>query len=184
MARILDQRLNFDGLTGTSEMSFTIDTAGMNQMELDKLFRTNNPISMADAVCGWDRPAKKKKKDPMAIKNVEFNPPLTIVVWEDGTKTFVKCNEHDTYDPEKGLAMAIVKKAMGNQFKSTNVIDKWVEKKWTKEKYASVVFDAADFYDEVVLDFPTSQFACEMVPDLERGETVLRVKSRGNHDKK
>ena len=47
------------------------------------------------------------------IKNVIFNKPATIVFWADGTKTDVKCG-HEDFDPEKGLAMAIAKKALGN----------------------------------------------------------------------
>ena len=66
---------------------------------------------------------------PFDIKNVVFNDPLTIVIWADGTKTFVKRNEKDNYDPEKALAMAIAKKALGNKYKSTQVISDWVEKK-------------------------------------------------------
>lgn len=47
------------------------------------------------------------------IQNVIFNAPATIVFWTDGSKTVVKC-ENEEYDPEKGLAMAIVKKWFGN----------------------------------------------------------------------
>ena len=49
------------------------------------------------------------------IKDVIYNDPATIVFWMDGTKTVVKCGDYDIYDPEKGLAMAIAKKALGNQ---------------------------------------------------------------------
>lgn len=63
------------------------------------------------------------------IKNVIFNPPATIVFWSDDTKTVVKCQDYeDTFDPEKGLAMAISKKAMGNKGNYYNTIDKWVNK--------------------------------------------------------
>lgn len=48
------------------------------------------------------------------IKKVHFNDPATVVLWADGTKTVVKC-ENEEFDPEKGLAMAIAKKALGNQ---------------------------------------------------------------------
>lgn len=48
------------------------------------------------------------------IKKVIFNDPATIVFWLDGSKTVVKCQEGDTYDKEKGLAMAFVKKYHGN----------------------------------------------------------------------
>ena len=61
-----------------------------------------------------------------SIKNVIFNDPATIVFWHDGTKTVVKCGEDDIFDPEKGLAMAISKKFLGNQGNYYNEIRKWV----------------------------------------------------------
>lgn len=60
------------------------------------------------------------------IKNVIYNDPATIVFWSDGTKTVVKCGEGDDYDPEKGLAMAISKKALGNQGNYYNTFTKWL----------------------------------------------------------
>ena len=62
------------------------------------------------------------------IKNVIFNPPATIVFWADGTKTVVKTQVDDEFDPEKGLAMAISKKALGNQGNYYNQFKKWTEK--------------------------------------------------------
>ena len=60
------------------------------------------------------------------IKNVIFNDPATIVFWEDGTKTVVKCQDGDEFDPEKGLAMAIAKKAYGNKGIYCNKLKKWL----------------------------------------------------------
>ena len=48
------------------------------------------------------------------IKKVIFNDPATIVFWNDGTKTVVKCQTGDMFDEEKGLAMACAKKLLGN----------------------------------------------------------------------
>lgn len=48
------------------------------------------------------------------IAKVIYNPPATIILWEDETKTVVKCCKTDIYDPEKGFAMAIIKKLCGN----------------------------------------------------------------------
>ena len=62
------------------------------------------------------------------IKNVIFNDPATIVFWNDGTKTVVKCQPGDSFDPEKGLAMAIVKKAYGNKGSYCNQLKKWLHK--------------------------------------------------------
>ena len=62
------------------------------------------------------------------IKDVIFNPPATIVFWADNTKTVVKCQEGDDFDPEKGLTMAITKKILGNKGNYYDEIDKWVKK--------------------------------------------------------
>ena len=59
------------------------------------------------------------------IEKVVFNDPATIVIWKDKTKTVVKCQEGDEFDPEKGLAMAIAKKALGNKSNFNNTIKKW-----------------------------------------------------------
>lgn len=48
------------------------------------------------------------------IAKVIYNPPATIILWSDKTKTVVKCCENDIYDPEKGFAMAVIKKLCGN----------------------------------------------------------------------
>ena len=58
------------------------------------------------------------------IKRVIFNNPATIVFWADGDKTVVKCQNNEPYDPEKGLAMAISKKALGNGNKWYNEFKK------------------------------------------------------------
>lgn len=67
------------------------------------------------------------RSNPFAIEKVIFNGPATIVMWMDGTKTIVKCQDGDTFDPEKGLAMAISKKAFGNKGKYCDVFKKCLE---------------------------------------------------------
>lgn len=77
------------------------------------------------------------------IKNVIFNNPATIVFWHDGTKTVVKCQEGDDFDPEKGLTMAIAKKFFGNRGSYNNVINKWVD------KYYEEQFDATEMLKNI-----------------------------------
>ncbi|MCM1179375.1 MAG: hypothetical protein NC347_03905 [Clostridium sp.] len=62
----------------------------------------------------------------LRIKRVIFNKPATIVYWDDGEKTVVKCKEGEQFDPEKGLAMAISKKALGNRGNYFNEFKKWL----------------------------------------------------------
>lgn len=71
---------------------------------------------------------------PQIVK-VIFNEPATIVFWNDGTKTVVKARNEE-FDVEKGLAMAIAKKAMGNRGNYFNEIKKWTERNKTGEKNA------------------------------------------------
>jgi hypothetical protein len=61
------------------------------------------------------------------IEKVIFNAPATIVFWADNTKTVVKA-ENEAFDPEKGLAMAISKKALGNKGNYFNTFTKWLKK--------------------------------------------------------
>lgn len=68
--------------------------------------------------------AELHRKMALEIKKVIFNNPATIVFWVDGTKTVVKA-ENEDFDPEKGLAMAIVKKVFGNKGSYFNKIKRW-----------------------------------------------------------
>lgn len=61
------------------------------------------------------------------IKRVIFNPPATIVFWNNGMKTVVKAQNGEPFDREKGLAMAIIKGACGNRSGYYKDIRRWCE---------------------------------------------------------
>lgn len=62
---------------------------------------------------------------PDLIKKVIFSGPCTIVIWNDDSKTIVKCKKGEKFDPEKGIAMAVLKKLfMG----SSTRMSKWLDK--------------------------------------------------------
>lgn len=65
----------------------------------------------------------------VSIRKVIFNDPATVVLWSDGTKTVVKCGPEDSFDMEKGLAMAIVKKMAGNDNSFHKVFKQYTKKK-------------------------------------------------------
>ena len=56
------------------------------------------------------------------IEKVIFNDPATIVIWADGSKTVVKAQPGDTYNPEVGIVMCIAKKVYGNGNKFNDII--------------------------------------------------------------
>lgn len=73
-----------------------------------------------------EKRVKEKCSYDFRIENVIFNGPATIVVWKDGTKTVVKCQEGDTFDDWKGLATAIAKRALGDKSNYNEVFKKWI----------------------------------------------------------
>ena len=82
----------------------------------------NNYVTTTNAVLNSIRTAQAVIPK---IKDVIYNDPATIVFWEDGTKTVVKC-KNEKFDPEKGLAMAFSKKMLGNKGNYYNIFKKWL----------------------------------------------------------
>ena len=81
--------------------------------ELDKA-RHNFLEHIRQKLADMDKPTAPFNAMPK-IEKVIFNSPATIVKWNDGTKTVVKCQNNDEFDWEKGLAMAYVKRAFNNE---------------------------------------------------------------------
>lgn len=95
----------------------------------EPVFELDNDIDMTKLIIknSIDQLNYRYPKEYLTIKDVVFNPPATIVFWEDGSKTVVKAHE-DEYDPEKGLAMAISKKVLGNKYEYYNTFKHWLKK--------------------------------------------------------
>jgi hypothetical protein len=80
------------------------------------------------------------------IKKVHFNDPVTVVLWADNTKTIVRC-ENEEFDPEKGLAMAIAKKALGNTSKYFDTFKKH-KKEYAPKKTEKIVSNIIETNEE------------------------------------
>lgn len=119
--------------------------------ELDEILRRYVPVSDNNATLISDINKEMKmlekaklnnlfgvksteRKIDMRIEKVIFNAPATVVIWKDGSKTIVKSGDYDIYDPEKGLAMAIAKKALGNQGNYYEVFKKWMPEEKEEEE--------------------------------------------------
>lgn len=70
-----------------------------------------------------------------SIKNVYFNDPATVVLWDDGTKTVVKCQKGDTYSKETGLSLCIAKKALGNKGNYNDIFKKWIPEETAEDRF-------------------------------------------------
>lgn len=67
-------------------------------------------------------------KDLTRVKKIIFNPPATIVIWEDGHKEIVKCNRYEEFQPEVGVSMCFMKRLFGSRHKFTKLVDEaWSE---------------------------------------------------------
>lgn len=113
------------------------------------------------------------------IEKVIFNYPATIVIWNDGTKTVVKC-ENEPFDPEKGLAMAISKKFFGNRGNYFDIFKKWVPREKPEDKCAlGKIIETENinrFYIELPdgyrLIFEDSEYAGRYNPESESDVTA------------
>ena len=104
-------------------------------------------------------PCKNNIKDN--IKDVIFNDPATIVFWVDGSKTVVKCQKGETFDPEKGLAMAISKKVLGNDYGYYETFAKHVGR-YNKKRFNKALEEAKKVTpDEVVYNGRTYKLTDE-----------------------
>lgn len=105
----------------------------------------------------------------LAIKDVIFNPPATIVLWMDGTKTVVKDQGEVFYDPEKGMAMATAKKAFGNKGNYYNQFKKYIDI-WEKKQE-----------DETAQLYPTSVLQ-DIIEKLQDRLWKANYNSKCNYD--
>lgn len=127
----------FCGLTGTvhniygSYSENIYSNSLIIEVRLDEMATMRSNGGIHYAICNESNIVKlSPHNDDISvpeIKNVYFNDPLTIVIWKDGSKTFVKnADGDDCYDPEKALAMAISKKALGNKYNYYKEFEKWL----------------------------------------------------------
>ena len=116
--------------------------------------------------------------NPYEPEKVIFNDPATIVFWKDGTKTVVKA-VYEPFDKEKGLAMAIAKKALGNEGKYFNMFKKFISEsdKVEKDRKCSkckTVPPAIDYHDK--LNGALQQAYHEAIKNVESfGEALNKV---------
>lgn len=114
---------------GSAKIPVKIDAVEMDRYNhTTKLVCINNNDLLEPGVGVWfNRTINPIALGEKTIEKVIFNNPATIVIWKDGTKTVVKTQNGEQYDPEKGFAMAIAKKALGNEGNYYNTFAKWLK---------------------------------------------------------
>lgn len=154
------------------------DQIHMGKMTEDEYVRRQLEKSVAARNAG-SKPTIERRSGRypwhMEISKVIFNDPATIVIWADGTKTVVKCQEGDVYSKETGLALCIAKKALGNQGNFNDIFHKWIpeEEKWVYHENDASTMNL----DFSRLDASVFSKAMEEVVDA-----MLKVAERGAQD--
>ena len=112
----------------------------------------------------------KRYNTKFEIKKVIFNGKATIVMWNDGTKTISKWNAvEEVYDPEKGLAMCFVKKALGNRYgwwdKFIDIIDNAekinIDKYIDAKIHESINSATHEYFDHKAINTPKEEVPIE-----------------------
>lgn len=97
--------------------SFSVDTS----------YSGRKHVNIEGELTSFDEIITERSTLESSIDRVIFNDPATIVIWKDKTKTVVKCQPGDTYDKEKGLALCIAKKHLGNKGSFNKVFKKHMD---------------------------------------------------------
>lgn len=89
--------------------------------------------------------AETKNFYSLNVSKIIFNPPATIVFWEDGTKTVAKCSAEDEFSEYYGFLAALGKKVYESNSQIKKLIDKkaeWHENKKNKKDIPDVSVDS------------------------------------------
>lgn len=74
----------------------------------------------------------------LTINKMVYNPPMTIAIWSDGTKTMARCEDGDAYSKELGFALCVMKKKYGNK-KVRAMFDRYVYAEGKKNGNSEVI---------------------------------------------
>lgn len=81
-----------------------------------------------------ETPEERNKRLRELVKKVILNGDVTIVLWNDGTKTVVRRDKNDIYDPEKAILACMAKKLYENTGIFNEVIEDTMEKRSFPDK--------------------------------------------------
>lgn len=122
---LFDFRSSYELIPATQQQSVIIqnDTeliVDVSNVTVEHLAQAMMPrITLEGSLVGM-HPMIRYNISLLKAKKVIYHYPATVVLWEDGTKTVVKCDKKDEYNPMLGLALCYMKKALGNNSRNLN----------------------------------------------------------------
>ena len=128
VGKVISTQMRYDGAINADVELYSGVSASDLITTPDMIRRREAAYRLSRAAAyGLFTPVKKEKTLSMTIKKVIFSPPATIIIWDDNTKTIVKAQEDEPYDPEKGMAMCIAKHIYGDCGSYYNVFSEWLK---------------------------------------------------------
>lgn len=84
-----------------------------------------NLIKKYNFIGGFNKICDDGSVENFYIKKVLYKNPVTVVFWSDDTKTVAKIHGGDSYNPESGLVICVLKKLYGNS-NVRSLLNSWV----------------------------------------------------------
>lgn len=78
----------------------------------------------------------KESRKKYTPKKIYYNNPVTVVFWEDDTKTTVRLHEGDEYNEYSAFCAALAKKIFGNNSHLTKIVKSGIKPKKKSKKAA------------------------------------------------
>ena len=97
----------------------------LEKAEIDRALNSRFTV-VVDSNGAIEDVIEHKLFDDIKPKKIIFSKPATIIIWDDGVKTVVKCQDDEPYDAEKGIALCYMKRFVGNKGNYNNVFKKWI----------------------------------------------------------
>lgn len=82
-----------------------------------------------------ETPEERNKRLRGLVKKVILNGDVTIVLWNDGTKTIVRRDKNDVYDPEKAILACMAKKL----YENTGIFNEPIEDAMEKHSFSDKI---------------------------------------------
>lgn len=103
----------------------------VSTIDTKNIFYDKNNVSYKLSICtAEETPEERNKRLRGLVKKVILNGDVTVVLWNDGTKTIVRRDKNDVYDPEKAILACMAKKL----YENTGIFNEPIED--AMEKYS------------------------------------------------
>ena len=110
--------------------------------DISELMLMNDPVKGL-----YTKMRTNLSKGAIDPKEVIFAPPATIVYWQDGSRTVVKCSEEDEFSEEMGFVLCFMKKMFGNTGKFNDCINDALA--GAKRYYPDLSSDVPDYIQQI-----------------------------------